>query len=179
MMSTEMATTSALASAGGGPITAQTMNATTAMTSTAEHEPARDLVGQLLDGRARARGLAHHLHDAREQRVRPDRSARIRNEPVWFTVPASDLDAGALLDRYRLAGEHRLVDAGVPSVTTPSTGIFAPGFTRRMSPACTSSRGTSCLDRRPAATRNAVVGASFSRSAMALDVLDRARSSST
>ena len=40
----------------------------------------------------------------------PTRSARITSEPVPLTVPPISAVAGALLDRHRLAGDHRLVD---------------------------------------------------------------------
>ena len=96
MMSTEMATTSALASAGAGPQIAQTMNATAAMSEHGEHEPARDLVCQLLNGRARSRGVAHHLHDAREQRIRPDALGAHQERAGLVHGAAGDLGARSL-----------------------------------------------------------------------------------
>ena len=65
-----------------------------------------------------------------------------------------------------------------PSSTTPSTGIFEPGRTRSVSPGFTSASGTS-RSVPSASTRIAVFGASPSSARTALEVCERARSSST
>ena len=68
----------------------------------------------------------------------PTRSARMSRPPVPLTVAPVSLSPWRLVDRDRLAGDHRFVDQLVPSSTTPSTGTFSPGRTRRRSPALTS-----------------------------------------
>jgi len=56
---------------------------------------------------------------------------------------ANDLGAASLLHRNRFARTMASSTELEPSSTTPSTGIFSPGFTRMRSPGWTSSRGTS------------------------------------
>jgi len=65
----------------------------------------------------------------------------------------------------------------VPDVSTPSTGIFSPGFTSRMSPTLTSSKGISCSS--PLRMTRATGGTRFSKALMAELVLLCARSSRT
>jgi hypothetical protein len=66
----------------------------------------------------------------------------------------------------------------LPSSTTPSTGTFSPGRTRRRSPTCTCVSGMSSSVP-SAAMRRAVLGASPSSDLMAADVWARARSSNS
>ena len=66
---------------------------------------------------------------------------------------ADDLGADLLRYRHRLAGDHRLVDGAAALETTPSTGTFSPGRTRRRSPTCTASSWTSSSRRRADAPR--------------------------
>ncbi len=78
-------------------------------------------------------------------------------------------------------GSPVIIDSSIalaPSTTTPSTGTFSPGRTRRRSPTCTSSSGTS-LSAPSAPRRRAVLGARPSRALIAALVPARARSSST
>ena len=51
--------------------------------------------------------------DLRQQRSLPTRSARMTKLPVPLTVAPVTLSAGALLDRHRLAGDHRFIDRAV------------------------------------------------------------------
>jgi hypothetical protein len=63
-----------------------------------------------------------------------------------------------------------------PSITSPSTGTFSPGRTRRRSPTCTWVSGMSSSV--PSArNRRAVLGARPSRALRAAEVLERAFSS--
>ena len=97
----------------------------------------------------------------------PTRSARMTNPPVPFTVPPVTWSPGTFSTGI---GSPVTIDSSmalVPSSTTPSTGTFSPGRTRRRSPGCTWSRGTSSSlpsSRR----RRAVFGARPSRALMAL-----------
>ena len=65
------------------------------------------------------------------------------NVPLVFSVAPMTLSRRDL-DRHRLARSASLAStAEAPSVTSPSTGTFSPGRTRRRSPTATSSSGTS------------------------------------
>ena len=109
----------------------------------------------------------------------PTRSARMTKLPVPLTVPPMTRSPGALLDRHRLAGDHRLVDGARPSSTTPSTGTFSPGRTRSRSPTLHLRRAERPPRCRRRASRRAVFGARPSSARMAAPVWLRARSSST
>ena len=75
------------------------------------HEPAGDRVGEPLDRRAAALRLGRPSATICASSVSaPTRSARMTKLPVPLTVRADHPVAGALLDRHRLAGHHRLVD---------------------------------------------------------------------
>jgi hypothetical protein len=92
----------------------------------------------------------------------PTFSARITSEPVPLMVPPiSGLPASFSTG----SGSPLTSDSSIalpPSSTTPSTGTFSPGRTRKRSPAFTSSSETSSsLPSR--AMRRAVVGASRKR----------------
>lgn len=107
----------------------------------------------------------------------PTFSAAIRNEPVWLTVPPITRSPSAFTAG---SGSPVTIDSStglVPSVSRPSTGIFSPGRTRRVSPTRTASSGTSCS--LPSRTTRAVGGASDSSSRIAAPVRLLARSSST
>ena len=74
------------------------------------NEPARDLVGQALDGRAAALRLGHHLDDAREHGVAPDLLGP-HDEAAGRVQRARDhLGAALLRDRHGFAGDHRFVE---------------------------------------------------------------------
>ncbi len=78
------------------------------------NEPGRDGVGQSLDGRARALGLAHHADDLREQGLAAD-ALRAHDEAAGAVHRCpGHLVGRLLLDGNRLAGHHRFVDAGRP-----------------------------------------------------------------
>ena len=136
MISTATALTSACASRGSGPNVAQTTNVTAAIPTHRRHEVARDHVGQPLDRRAAALRLGDHARrSARAASRAPTRSARITQRAGAVDGRADDAVARRLLDRDRLAGDHRLVDrARAFERPTPSTGTFSPGRTRSRSP---------------------------------------------
>ena len=78
-----------------------------------QDEPAGDQVGKLLDRCARTTCLAHHVHDAREQRICTHLLGAHRERPGLIDGAAGDLAAGDFLGRDGLTGQHRLVDAGL------------------------------------------------------------------
>ena len=91
----------------------------------------------------------------------PTLVASHRRKPDWFrvaaeTVSPEDLSAG-MLSPVRAAS----LTALVPSTTIPSTGIFSPGLTIKISPIFTCSIGTSISV--PSRSTMAVFGASFIR----------------
>ena len=82
MMSTEIATTSPLASAGGGPTSAHTPKATTAMTMTARTNQPATRSASFWTG-ARVRPASATICTMRASSVsEPTFSARISKEPV-------------------------------------------------------------------------------------------------
>ena len=106
----------------------------------------------------------------------PTLSATIRKPPVWLSVPP--ITASPI--RFSTGiGSPVIIDSSTelsPSVSQPSTGIFSPGRTRRVSPTRTSSSGTSRS--MPSRTTRASGGASDMSARMAAPVRCRARSSS-
>ncbi len=77
---------------------------------TAGHKVGADDIGQPLDRRPGALRLLDQTDDLRQRRVAPD-ARRLEAERAGLVHGgADDLVARALLDRHRLAGEHRLVD---------------------------------------------------------------------
>ena len=71
MMSTDTATTNPWAKVGGGPNTAHTLKATTAIAITVG-TTGRDLIRELLTRCASAARVADQLYDLREQRLSAD-----------------------------------------------------------------------------------------------------------
>ncbi len=130
------------------------------MAITAGTNHAGHRVGEPLNRRARALCFADHPHDLREQTCRRRRARRASRASRCRSWCRRSPRSRRLLDRNRLTGHHRLVDALVaPSSTTPSTGTRSPGRTRSRSPTATCSSGTSC-SRPSASMRRAVGGAS-------------------
>ena len=78
------------------------------------HKPARHFVGEALDRRAAALRLRDHLDDLREHRVAPDALGAHEKAAGAIHRAAGDFVAGRLLDRHRLAGEHRFIDVRLP-----------------------------------------------------------------
>ena len=111
MISTATALTSACASRGSGPATAQTTAVATATTSTAgtNHAATRS-ASRWIGARLRC-ASATIAHDLREQRVARRRARRASRTRRCVHVPPVTGVAGGLLDRHRLAGDHRFVDA--------------------------------------------------------------------
>ena len=79
------------------------------------HEVGGHAVGQALDRGAAPLGLADQLDDLREQRVPADALGPHHEAAGAVDGAARDPVARPLLDRHRLAGDHRLVD-GAPSL---------------------------------------------------------------
>ncbi len=111
MISTDTATTSALGSLGSGPIAAQTIAATIAMPTTAgtNHDDTRS--ASFWIGAREREASATMLHDLREQRVAAHPFGAHHETAGLVDRRAGDLAARGFLDRNRLAGHHRFVDA--------------------------------------------------------------------
>ena len=127
------------------PNSAQATKASTATAITGRDEPARRPGRR---GAGWARGCAAPRRPSGRCapawcRARPC-SARMTSAPVWLSVPPIDRRAGLL---RRPASTRRSPStrrrSSRPSTTSPSTGTFSPGRTRRRSPTCDASRGTS------------------------------------
>ena len=111
MISTATAQTSAYASRpSAGPQMAQAMNVQHRRRNDERHEPAGDDVGDALDRRAAPLGGGHHVDDLREHVSRPTFFGTHLKRAGLVHRAADHRVADALLDRHRLAGEHRFVD---------------------------------------------------------------------
>ena len=73
----------------------------------------------------------------------PTRSARMTKAPPPLTVPPIRAAPAALSTGIDSPVSMDSSTAPAPSSTVPSTGIFSPGRTRSVSPACTCARSTS------------------------------------
>ena len=113
MISTATALTSAYARRGSGPHERpDERRSSTATSDHGRHEPAgrRTSASRWIGARLRC-ASRDHAHDLREQRVGADAlGAHHEQAPVPLTVPPMTAVARLLLDRDRLAGDHRLVD---------------------------------------------------------------------
>ena len=178
MISTATAFTSAWVSRGGGPKVAHTTKVAAAASTTAgTKKPETRSANRWMGARLRCASPTMRTICASKVSA-PTRSARITRLPVPFTVPAFTRPP-AIFSTGR--GSPVIIDSStklVPSSTTPSTGTFSPGRTRRRSPGTTRSSGRSFSSPLSGITR-AVLGARPSRARMAVDVRLRARSSST
>ena len=99
----------------------------------------------------------------------PTFSARITRVPLPLIVAPMTRSPGALLHRH---GSPVIIDSSTlerPSSTTPSTGTFSPGRTRRRSPTCTCVSGTSS-SAPSSRSRRAVFGARPSSALIAAEV---------
>ena len=108
----------------------------------------------------------------------PTRVAAMISDPVPFTVPPV---TGSPIVFSTGMGSPEIIDSSTferPSITSPSTGTFSPGRTRKWSPVFTLSIETSSSP--PSANMRTAVGGVSSRSArIAPEVALRARSSRT
>ena len=178
MISTATALTIAWANWGGGPISAQATNVTTATTTTAGTKYPATVSATRWIG-ARLRCASATICTIRASSVSaPTCSARITKLPVALIVPPITLSPGCFSTGI---GSPVTIDSSTllrPSTTTPSTGTFSPGRTRSESPGCTWASGMSSS--RPSSRMiRAVAGASSSSERIADAVRPRARSSST
>ena len=154
------------------------MNVTTAIATTAGTKTAETLSARRWIG-ARLRCASETILTIWASNVsEPTRSACITKLPVPFTVAPVTLLPGVFSTGI---GSPVSMDSSTelePSTTTPSTGAFSPGRTRRRSPGLTRSSGMSC-SLPPGRIRRAVLGARSSKARIALPVRVRADSSST
>ena len=178
MISTETALMTACARRGSGPQVPQTTKVAIAMTTTAgtNHDETRSAT-RWIGARLRCASLTMRTIWASKVSL-PTRSARMRSEPVPLTVApmsrspscfSTGMDSPVTMDSSTELA---------PWSTTPSTGTFSPGRTRRTSPGSTCARGMSS-SRPSCRTMRAVAGASPSKSWIAALVRLRARSSMT
>ena len=106
----------------------------------------------------------------------PTRDASHFRNPDWFKVAADIISPSALSTGMLSPVSADSFTALLPSNMTPSTGIFSPGRTTKISPFFTCSIGTSCST--PFSTITAVFGASFIRLLRASVVFPLERASS-
>ena len=78
------------------------------------HEPAGDLIGEALDGRAAALSLRNHLHDLRQHRVAAYSVGAHHEGAALVHRAANHPVAGALADWHRLPGQHGFIDRAPP-----------------------------------------------------------------
>ena len=106
----------------------------------------------------------------------PTRVARHLRKPDWLVVAAETLSPGALSTGMLSPVKADSLTALSPSITAPSTGIFSPGRTTKISPFCTCSMGTAVS--MPSRSTTAVLGANFIKpfNASVVRPLDRASS---
>ena len=178
MISTATALIMAWEKRGSGPTIAHTMKVRIAISTTAGTNQPDTLSASAWIG-ARERCASATMRTICASMVSwPTRSARISRPPVPLTVAPVTFSPAVFSTG---TGSPLIIDSSTllwPSSTTPSTGIFSPGRTRRTSPTTTSSSATSCSVPSDD-TRRAVLGARPSRARMARPVAERARSSST
>ena len=91
----------------------------------------------------------------------PTRVARHLRKPLWFSVAEVTVSPSALSTGMLSPVSADSLTALAPSTTTPSTGMFSPGRTTKMSPLLTSSMPTVISS--PFRMTLAVFGASFIR----------------
>ncbi len=139
MTSTEMPRASAK------PMSAQqqpdTMVVTTAMVMTAGtkcRRRYRDFGNGCLGGC----GIADHLDDLGQRGILAHAGGTAAQKAGLVDGCGADAVAFGLVHRDALAGQGASFTALLPSSTTPSTGIFSPGRTTKISPCCTCSMGT-------------------------------------
>ena len=163
---------------GCGPQIAQITNVRTAIATTAGTKTAATLSASFWMG-ARLRCASATSRTICERSVSaPTRSARITRAPVPLTVAPITRSPGPFSTGMGSPVTMDSSTALLPSRTTPSTGTFSPGRTRRVSPARTSASGTSS-SLPPGRMRRAVFGARPSNARIAAPVRLLARSSRT
>jgi len=178
MISTDTALSTAKTQLGSGPNRPHPMNVPTAAVSTAStNQNATPSAIRCIGARVRC-ACATNCTIWLSTVSAPIFSARITRLPVPFRVAPMTLAPGSLSTGI---GSPVSMDSSTwlrPSSTSPSTGTFSPGRTRRRSPTCTCDSGMSCSP--PSSSiRRAVFGARPSRARIAAEVCERAFSSST
>ena len=120
-----------------GPNSAQTMKVIDGDDHDRRNEIAGDRVGQPLDRRTAALGLADHPHDLGQQRFAADALGPHHEAAGAVDVPPITRSPAAFSTGI---GSPVTIDSSTalaPSSTTPSTGTFSPGRTRSRSPTWT------------------------------------------
>ena len=178
MISTEIALSTAKVHAGSGPNIPQTKNVSTAEASTASTNQYATLSAMRCIGARERCACATSCTICDKTVAEPTLSARITKLPVPLRVAPITLDPTVFSTGV---GSPVSIDSSTwerPSTTSPSTGTFSPGRTRRRSPTwtCASSTSSSVPSSR---RRRAVFGASPSNAFNAVEVFERARSSSS
>ena len=87
-------------------------------------------IGQTLNGRTASLRLAHHLHDLRKQRFSPDAFSADDKRTGGVDRSTGDGIAHLLLDRYRLARHHRLINRTMAFEDRAVDRDLSPGRTR-------------------------------------------------
>ncbi len=176
MISTATALTTANVHDGSGPKNPQTKNVPTAMPSTTSTNQKLTLSARRCMGARERWAWATSCTICASTVPEPTFSARMMNAPVPFIVAPTTLSPGFFSTGM---GSPVSIDSSTlerPSSTSPSTGTFSPGRTRRRSPTCTCVSGMSSSVPSALILR-AVFGARPSSALSAAEVLERAVSS--
>ncbi len=91
-------------------MTVQPRNVSTAIDDHDGHEDRRDPIGQPLGSGLAGLGVLDELDDLRQRRLGADRRGPDREHARGVDRGTGDVVADLLVDRQRLAGEHRFVD---------------------------------------------------------------------
>ena len=111
MISTATALTIAWAKRGSGPTDTHATKVRSAIAITAGTNQPATLSAETLNRRAAALRLRDHLDDLREHGFAADAFGLHEKAAGAIDRAAGDFVAACLLDRHRLAGEHRFIDA--------------------------------------------------------------------
>ena len=135
MIRTEANAIVAKTARGSGPTTYQITHVTTAMPSTTGTKMPEIRSASFWIGGLDAWACSDEAHDLRQGRLAPDRGGLDLERPFAVESAADDPVAGGILDRDRLARDHRVSStAERPERTIPSTGTASPGLTASRAP---------------------------------------------
>ena len=143
------------------PRNSQTRRVTSEMLITTGTNTPETLSATFAIGAFVACRIADHLDDLGQGSVLTHAGSLAAEEARLIGGSGADPVACGLVHRDALAGQALSFTALTPSSTTPSTGMFSPGRTTKMSPFCTSAMET--VTSAPFRTSVAVLGASFIR----------------
>ena len=143
MISTVTAATSAKVKRGSGPNIIQAANANSAAAITAgTNQPATRSASRWIGARERC-AFATMIDDPRQHGVAADFSARMHQPAALVDGAADHASPSAFATGIDSPVTMDSSTKELPSVTTPSTGIFSPGRTRKRSPTAIVSIATS------------------------------------